>query len=1123
MKKYTIFLNRSIIKFDRLCGLIAFQKSSFSDLFRKMHEEKSIEYILNKFFPILSKDRKTTMEYKSYEIRKPNKRVNYYRETSKTYACKIYINIVFKNIKTGETLEQQFLLCNIPLMLKCCSFVINGIEKTFVSVLNRAPGCYFFYRNNSRIIQMVPLYGSKVDITLDQYDNIRYTIDGFRYVRISKLLKAMAIENRYILEDLFSHIIINDGKILISVNKDFVKNEKITIIEEVPYKEVDGSCVVCLAEEYGNIKRYERCKIKDLVKIMLEKDNKTYEKSVPSLYDIYIDRCVEKDMLIKNDSFFASCYGRQRINEKLRIIGNKNMGVDKLTVTVAIKRILNTQFFFSHLDDMDEISNKRLVCSGELILECIRKGLLFIKNSLSDRLNMIGKKQVELLFNFNVIDVQIKDLFCTSGFVQFLEQTNPLAEITHKRRLALVKNTSAKVNINIRDVNNSFYGLICPIETPEGPSIGLINSIAIFCKVDNIGFLNLPLFDGKRIRFFPSIDGKVISNDGIKRYGKFVSYRKIGNRIEIMFKKNRYTDIFPGQFASVAANCIPFFNHNDANRSLMGSNMQRQSIVCVRNDHPYVITGIERSVTNNLLYHISSGCDGIVSYVDWKYIYIESEKVIRKFTLPKYHKTNQNTCVQYYPIVKKGMIVRQGDKIALCNSQKNGVISIGQNMLVAFMPWKGFNFEDSIILSESVVRRKKFMSLYVERIVVVIDIAKDIVTSALPHVNANRVINLVNGIIEIGSYVRSRDILIGKISCNKRRLSAEENLVNELFGIKRKKETFVSSSIVVPEGVEGRVIDIKYIKIGNRTVEEFLKNENRKDKKMIRRKMIIKIACYRDIQVGDKLSGRHGNKGVVSCIVPDKDMPFTTYGRVCDIILNPLSIASRMNLGQLMEMKVGLLIFGIKIVIKSLLRMGRVKKMIDIIYALIGRRLRDKSAIEYAMELVNNIMVESNPFCKQDLKKIRSISRMIFDNEIMKPLLIENDEKVTLINPDDGCFYKNPVTFGYMYFLKLYHMVANKIHARSVGPYSLITQQPLRGKSNFGGQRVGEMEVWALEAYGAANILIEMMTVKSDDISGRKDMYNNIIKNSKSYRINRPEAFHTLVKELNALGIDVKK
>ncbi|MGX7582875.1 DNA-directed RNA polymerase subunit beta [Candidatus Vidania fulgoroideorum] len=1105
--------------FSKLKGLLSFQKNSFLMIFKKGCF--SLDNFFRFYFPIKSKDKKVSLDFISYEVLKCKNSVTNCRENSLTYSYKLYLNLRFIFYNKNINFESKIFVCEIPCMLKNGSFLINGIERTLVSGITRAPGCYFFFKKDIRIIQIIPNCGFRMEIIRDNNDNIYYSIDGGKYIKIKKLLNIFNIDNKSIFEKKFSEslILLKKKKFFISVNKSLIKNKKkLFLIKKKYYSKIKKNKNIFVIKKYKSIKKETMVKIKNIK-----------EKNVKTA-NIFINKKENRNKYFKKYYYSLSKIGRERINEKLCIVGNKNKFIDSYTIIVIIKRILNSSYFFQNLDNIDDIKNKRLLTCGEIIFLKIKKGFSFIKNSLTERIYLIDSISKIYIINFNIVNSQIKELFYTSGYSQFLEQTNILSEITHKRRISFIKDSKTKVSMSVRDVNNSYYGFICPIETPEGPSIGLVNSLSIFCKVEKYGFLKSPFIYNNKLKFKKSIEEKKsIINESMKKFGKIrMQYYKNKNKIKIGGFKKKIIDLYPSQFASIAANCIPFFNHNDANRALMGSNMQRQALSCINSSKPYIITGIEKSISENLFYSIKSSLKGTVNYVDSKYIIIVSKVKIKIYELEKYSKTNQNTLINYKPKVNIGDKIKKNDLIAESLNTIDNILSIGRNLLVAFMPWEGYNFEDSIVISEKVIRKDYFTSIYIEKFSININ-NDDLITSKIPNINNIRKRNLKNGIIKIGSYVKSNDILVGKLSFDKDiTFSPEEKLINNIFN--KKNTNFYNCSLKVPDGISGKVINVEYLngkekKIKNpKNIKNFLKNIsnfNIFSKKSKFKKIVVTIVKKRKLRIGDKMSGRHGNKGVIAKILPEYEMPFTKNGVPCDIILNPLSISSRMNIGQIIETKLGLIIFVIKLKLKYFILKNKIDDLKKIIYVLYKKKFKkNKDVIFFSKKIIKNIIFEINPF-NNIKKKIRKISRIIFDNKIRRFLSLDkSNEKLDLINPKNGEILKK-ISFGYMYYLKLYHMVDNKIHARSIGPYSLITQQPLKGKSNFGGQRLGEMEVWALEAYGAANTIIEMITVKSDDVKGRTNMYKNIINNKDKFSFYKSESFITLIKEINSLGIEV--
>jgi len=969
------------------------------------------------------------------------------------------------------------------------------------------------------------------------------------------------------------------------------------------------------------------------------------------------------------DAYDLSKVGRMKFNR--RVGRNEADGPMTLTnedIMAVIKILVDLRNGRGEVDDIDHLGNRRVRCVGELAENQFRSGLVRVERAVKERLGQAEADNLmpHDLINSKPISAAIREFFGSSQLSQFMDQTNPLSEITHKRRVSALGPgglTRERAGFEVRDVHPTHYGRVCPIETPEGPNIGLINSLALYAQLNEYGFLETPyrkVENGKvveQVDYLSAIEeGKYIiaqANAGMDKNNKLtdelVSSRAAGEFVLVAPDKVQYMDVAPGQIVSVAASLIPFLEHDDANRALMGSNMQRQAVPCLRPEKAFVGTGIERTVAVDSGTTVQAQRGGIVDYVDSGRVVVRvndaenaaGEVGVDIYNLIKYTRSNQNTNINQRPIVKVGDILEKGDVIADGASTDLGELALGQNMLVAFMPWNGYNFEDSILISEKVVADDRYTSIHIEELSVVARDTKlgpEEITRDISNLAENQLARLdESGIVYIGAEVEAGDSLVGKVTPKgETQLTPEEKLLRAIFG--EKASDVKDTSLRVPSGISGTVIDVQvftregivrdkraqqiiddelkryrldlndqlriveadmFERIGRtlvgRTVNggpavgnhklakgakitaEYLSELEKyhwfdirladeeaaaqleqakesieakrlsfdaafeeKKKKLTQgdelppgvQKMVkVYLAVKRRLQPGDKMAGRHGNKGVVSRIVPVEDMPYMSDGTPADIVLNPLGVPSRMNVGQILETHLGWAAKGLGLRIGEMLaaqaKATELRKFLTQIYNETGKaedidKLSDVEVLTLADNLKHGVPFATPVFDGAHEDEIRRMLDLAYPDAIAKRLgMTPSKNQVTLYDGRTGEVFERPVTVGYMHVLKLHHLVDDKMHARSTGPYSLVTQQPLGGKAQFGGQRFGEMEVWALEAYGASYVLQEMLTVKSDDVAGRTKVYENIVKGDHVIDAGMPESFNVLVKEIRSLGIDI--
>jgi DNA-directed RNA polymerase subunit beta len=1007
--------------------------------------------------------------------------------------------------KTGEIREQEIYLGDFPIMTDRGTFVVNGVERVVVSQLIRSPGVFFTmnYQKGRKLFgaKIIPNRGAWLEIDTDYDGVVSVKIDRKRKVPISALLRAFGYGS--------------DEKIL----KSFADtdNGDIHYIEETLAKDISKS----QGEGYKEV--YKRIRPGDFAT----------EENAKQMID---------SMFFNFERYDFGSVGRYRLNQRLGVNRNNDEASRVLNVEdliLIIKEVIKLNNDpLAQADDIDHLGNRRVRGVGELVQNKLRVGMARMIRNIKDRMSTCDAITVVpgQLVNSRPIAAAIKEFFSSSQLSQFMDQVNPLAELEHKRRLSAMGPgglTRERAGFEVRDVHHSHYGRICPVQTPEGPNIGLVGHMATYARVNEFGFLETPYrkidqdvenksekLIGKilgedisgiakkgekigeelaqkisknkkdRIKVAPFIteeieyidatveDRKIIAHAGIEIDDdgniteSAVEARVKGHPEMIEVEKLNYIDVSAKQCISVATSMIPFLEHDDANRALMGSNMQRQAVSCVIPEAPVVGTGIEDKAAADSGQVVIATHDGKVIEVDARHIIVKEASPVgskkanfnREYILQSFIKSNAFTSMNQIPRVKKGEEIRKGQLLADGASTDHGELALGQNVLVAFIPWEGYNFEDAIIVSERVLQADRYSSIHIEDFSVEVRDTKlgpEVVTRDIPNIGEERLKNLdETGIIRIGAEVSSGDIMVGKITPKgEGDLTAEERLLRAIFG--EKSRDVKDSSLYLPHGEHGKVVDIKI----------FSREQGDKLSTGVIQKIQISVAQLRKISVGDKLAGRHGNKGVISRIAPVEDMPYLPDGTPVDIILNPLGVASRMNIGQILETHLGW--------------------------------AASKLGYNIATPALNGV---SEDYIKEELKKAG----------------LPEDGKVRLVNGKTGEYYDNPSTVGIMYVMKLNHLVDDKLHMRSIGPYSLITQQPLGGKAQFGGQRFGEMEVWALEGYGAAHTLQEMLTIKSDDVMGRSKAYESIIKGEPITSPNIPASFHVLVNELKGLCLNVQ-
>ena len=1129
-------------------NLIQVQKDSYNWFI-----EEGLGEVLKDISPIIDYTGNLVLEFFDYYMEKKTK---YTQEEAKerdaTYSTRLHVKVRLINRETGEIKEQEIYLGDFPLMTESGTFIINGAERVVVSQLVRSPGCYYatdFDKTGKKIYNatVMPIRGAWIEYETDSSDIINVRVDRTRKLPVTSLLRAIGIESDQDIIELFGE----DDKLIATINKDTVKTQDEALIEiykklrpgELPTVEAAKSLFNGLFFDH---RRY------DLSKVGRFKFNQKLSLATRITgkisYDDIIDPStgellVEKDTEISAD--VAEAIQNTGINivdvkvndKKVRVIGNGTVNIHNFVTDVdisdlhfkeyvnyevlksildttepeklhkvlaqreeelipkhittediiaSVSYLLNLDFGLGEIDDIDHLGNRRIRCVGELLQNQFRIGLTRLERAVRERMTTQDLDVVtpQTLINTKPITSSIREFFGSSQLSQFMDQTNPLSELTHKRRISALGPgglTRERAGFEVRDIHHTHYGRLCPVESPEGPNIGLISALSCFAQINEYGFVETPYKKVDKetgkvtdiIEYMSAdVEDKYViaqATEPLDSEGRFLN-----DRIRARFKeeilevdKSRvdYIDVSPKQLVSVAAAMIPFLEHDDVKRSLMGSNMQRQAVPLLMPEAPIVGTGIEYRAAKDSGITVTAKNDGIVEKVTGDEVIVRNKNnVLDKYKLRKFKRTNGGTCINQRPVVAKGERVKAGEILADGPSTKDGEMALGKNVIIAFMTWEGYNYEDAVLISERLVKEDVYTSIHIEEYDCECRDTKlgpEEITRDIPNVGDDGLKDLdEDGIIRIGAEVRPGDILVGKVTPKgETELTAEERLLRAIFGEKAREVR--DTSLRVPHGEAGTIVDVKIFTRENS--DELGPGVNQ----VIR----CYIATKRKISVGDKMSGRHGNKGVISRILPEEDMPFMEDGTPVDIVLNPQGIPSRMNLGQVLEVHLGMAAKALGFKVETPVFDGAKSEEIE------------------------------------DLLEEAGLSR---------------DGKRWLRDGRTGEIFDNPITVGVMYMLKLHHLVDDKIHARSTGPYSLVTQQPLGGKAQFGGQRFGEMEVWALEAYGAAYTLQEMLTVKSDDVVGRVKTYEAIVKGENIPEPGVPESFKVLVKELQSLGLDIR-
>lgn len=1040
--------------------LLGMQKGSWQNFW-----DKDLRELLKEISPIRDYTRKEMeLWFLDYKLGEPNYKSDLEAwRNNDYYEAPLRVRTRLVNLKTKETKEQEVFLCDFPLMTERGTFIVNGVERVIISQLIRSPGAFFTLEKtagkNCFGAKIIPNRGAWLEFETDSSGAIGVKIDRKRRVAATTILRAFGIDNDLNIKEKFQDV--NKGEkdyIAETLKRDTTHNQAEALVEIYNRLRPGDLASPDTAKEliwnmFFNFERYDISKVgrwrmwQRLPELKLHAGKKTKME----------DEVDMEDRVLKIDDIVAT------LREIIRMNNDPEAKPDQI----------------------DHLGNRRVRSISELLINRFRVGVMRMERIVKDRMSTLDVATLApiQLVNPRPIIAVVREFFTSSQFSQFMDNENPLAELEHKRRLSATGPgglTRERAGFEVRDVQPSHYGRICPIQTPEGPNIGLVGHMASFARINPYGFLETPYFKvekgkvSQEVHFLSAYEEERynIASGAVPIDEK---YNIIPQQVEARIKgepgmANReevdFMDVYPEQLISIATSMVPFLQNDDANRALMGSNMQRQSVPLLLPEPSYVMTGVEERVAKDSGQVVVAQDSGSIMSVDANHIKIKyKDKGVKTYELRRFLKTNQYTCFDQKPIVRKGQAVKKGDILSDGGGISKGHLALGQNILVAFTPWHGGNFEDAILISERLVREHCFSSIYIENFscdVRETKLGPEITTSDIPNVSEEKLKDLdEEGVVRIGAEVGPNDILVGKISPKGEaaELAAEERLLRAIFGEKAKEVK--DTSLRMEHGKRGRVIGVKI----------FSRDLGHKLEPGVIKRIEVEIAEIRKVQAGDKLAGRHGNKGVISKVLADEEMPFLEDGTHVDMVLNPLSVVSRMNLGQILETHLGWAAHKLGYYAETPSLSGATEKDI-----------------------------------KEELKKAG----------------LPEDGKTVLYDGRSGLPYPERITVGYIYIMKLIHMVEDKIHARSIGPYSLITQQPLGGKAQFGGQRFGEMEVWGLEGYGSAHTLQEMLTIKSDDVTGRSAAYLSILKGEEIKEPNVPASFNLLVSELKSLGLSVE-
>ena len=1069
--------------------LLIIQKDSF-----KWFIEEGLKEILDEISPIEDFSGRFSLEFLNHYFEEPLKTLEDCKITDSTYSQPLYVTAQFLDRETGQIKQQTVFLGDFPIMSDTGTFIINGTERVIVSQLVRSPGVYFSQEIDKTsdkevfIGKMIPGRGAWLEFDTDKRDTLGVRVDRKRRQHITGFLMALdVIENK---EDAIE--LLGDYPSVINT------------IERDP----DTTREAALIDLYRKLRPGEPATVesaRNLVKQMFYTP-KRYDLTKVGRYKVEQKlgrQYGEKDA----ESYTTEDDGMLRIEDM----------IDSIKYVIALHagedNFINNKGkeIPVRLDDIDHFGNRRIRTVGELVQNQVRVGLSRLERVVRERMTTQEPEAItpQSLINIRPIQASLKEFFGTSQLSQFMDQPNPIAGLTHRRRLSALGPgglSRERAGFEVRDVHPSHYGRMCPIETPEGPNIGLIGTLATYGRVNKFGFIETPywkvengvvktnkavyLTAAEEDNFTIAQANAPLKDDGTFQNKRVLSRQNGGEVAFVSDKEIDYMDVSPKQICSVTTALIPFLEHDDANRALMGSNMQRQAVPLVKTEAPYVGTGMEENVARDSGEALISNISGTVEEVSGDEISVKEEGTNKKyrFEVLKFKRSNQATSWNQKPLVKVGTKVKPGDVLADGPSTQGGELALGKNLLVGYMPWDGYNFEDSIVISERLVKEDVLTSVHIaEHEIEARDtkLGEEEITRDIPNVAEEVLMDLDEmGIVRIGAEVSPGDYLVGKVTPKgETELTPEERLLRAIFGEKAREVR--DTSLRVPHGERGKVIDVQILK----------RDDGADLPPGVNQKVRVYVAIQRKIQVGDKLSGRHGNKGVISKILPIEDMPYMEDGTPLDIMLSPLGVPSRMNLGQILETHLG--------------------------WAADQGWNEYKGQTKASSGAKPGTLISTPVFDGADEDEIHEILRNVNPNRDGN-LMVDENGKATLYDGRTGESFDSKITVGYTYILKLIHLVDEKIHARSTGPYSMITQQPLGGKAQFGGQRFGEMEVWALEAYGASYALQELLTIKSDDTVGRVKVYESIVKGDNIPEPGIPESFKVLLKEMQSLCLNVE-
>ena len=1102
-----------------LQDLLEIQKKSYQEFL-----EVGIKEVFEDLFPVESFTGNISVEFGDYSFDTPRYSIKEAKERMVNYAAPLKVQARVFIHETGEVKEQEIFLGDMPLMTDAGTFIINGAERVIVSQLVRSPSIYFkreIDKNGRRIIsgEVIPNKGTWLEYEMDARDIMYVRIDRTRKVPITTFLRALGLSSD---EDIYEVFGENDY-LVNTIEKDSTRNtdealieiyEKLRPGEPATLDSSKNQLVTRFFDRFrydlakvGRYKFNKKLNVLDRVlgctlaedikdkkgKVVVPKGTvvtKEIREMMRPLFENggHLKKTIINEELDNYDKIEeVLVYDKENPERIIKLIGNDpSTDVRRLTIPdvyASVSYYLNLHDNIGNTDEIDNLGNRRVRQVGELIQNVFRTGMARMERVIRERMTTQELDSVtpKTLINIRPVTAALKEFFGSSQLSKFMDQINPIAELTDKRRLSSLGPgglSRDRAGMDVRDVNASHYGRICPIESPEGQNIGLITSLAGYAKINEYGFIMTPyrkVVDGSvtdEVVYMTADEetdlyisqATVKLDDNKKIVEDEILCRYNGDNVMVKRENVNYVDVAPSQIVAITTTCIPFLEYDDANRTLMGANMQRQAVPLLVSEAPIVGTGVEHIAAKYSGSTVVAKADGVVEYADGKKIIVKNAKGKDTYYLADFERTNASTALNHHPIVKKGDKIHVGEVIADGPSTEKGELALGKNMTVAFMTFNGYNYEDAVILNERLVKDDVYTSLHIDHYDIDCRDTKlgpEEITRDIPNVGEEARKNLdSNGIVRIGTEVKEGDILVGKVTPKGvQELTSEEKLLHAIFGEKTREVR--DTSLRVEHGAAGIVHDVKiYTKENSDELPAGVS-------KIIR----VYIIQKRKIQVGDKMSGRHGNKGVISLVLPEEDMPYMPDGRPVDVMLNPLGVPSRMNIGQILELHLGMA--------------GKIQ------------------GCHYATPVFDSATWE-------DIREEMDAAHM------------EPDGKTILYNGRTGEPFDHRISVGVMYMLKLHHMVDDKLHARATGPYSLVTQQPLGGKAQFGGQRFGEMEVWALYAYGAAHVLQEILTVKADDVIGRVKVYEALVKGKTVNQAGVPESFRVLIKEFQALGLDMQ-